>query len=35
MIDPVVNPAGDSYERNTLEDSDITYYPNQALQAIV
>jgi len=36
MMEPVVNPAGDSYEKSTLDGSSITsYYPNRALQSII
>jgi U-box domain len=37
MVDPVVNPAGDSYERSSLllTDESIEFYPNRALQAIL
>jgi U-box domain len=37
MVDPVVNPAGDSYERLSLllTDESIEFYPNRALQAIL
>jgi U-box domain len=37
MVDPVVNPAGDSYERSSLllTDERIEFYPNRALQAIL
>jgi len=37
MQEPVVNPAGDSYEKSTLPDDQgsVTYYPNRALQSII
>jgi hypothetical protein len=37
MVDPVVNPAGDSYERSSLllTDEKIEFYPNRALQAML
>jgi U-box domain len=37
MVDPVVNPAGDSYERSSLlwTDESIEFYPNRALQSIL
>jgi hypothetical protein len=37
MVDPVVNPAGDSYERSSLRltDESIEFYPNRALQSIL
>lgn len=36
MKDPVVNPAGDSYEKSTLTDNkSVTYYPNRALKSII
>jgi hypothetical protein len=35
MRDPVVNPAGDSYENSTITDHSVTYYPNRALKSII
>jgi hypothetical protein len=37
MVDPVVIPAGDSYERSSLRltDESIEFYPNRALQSIL
>jgi len=37
MKDPVVNPAGDSYEKSTISDTStaVTYYPNRALKSII
>jgi U-box domain len=37
MVDPVVIPAGDSYERSSLlwTDESIEFYPNRALQSIL
>jgi U-box domain len=37
MVDPVVNSAGDSYERSSLllTDERIEFYPNRALQAML
>ena len=37
MTDPVVNPAGDSYDRSSITEinSVVTYYPNRALKSII
>jgi hypothetical protein len=35
MVDPVVNPGGDSYERRSVSNPSIVCYPNRALQSII
>lgn len=37
MVDPVVHPNGDSYERSAImeQDSTLLYYPNRALKAYI
>jgi hypothetical protein len=35
MVDPVVNPGGDSYERSSMTDPSSVCYPNRALQSII
>jgi len=35
MTDPVVNPAGDSFDRSSITDNSVTYYPNRALKSII
>jgi hypothetical protein len=35
MVDPVVNPGGDSYERSSMTDPSIVCYPNRALKSII
>jgi U-box domain len=35
MVHPVVNQAGDSFEKSSATDASVTYYPNRALAAII
>jgi hypothetical protein len=36
MVDPVVNPAGDSYDKSSITDTtSVAYYPNRALQSVI
>jgi U-box domain len=35
MVHPVVNQAGDSFEKSSVRDASVTYYPNRALAAII
>lgn len=36
MVDPFVNPAGNSYEKSSIANfTSATYYPNRALQSII
>jgi hypothetical protein len=36
MVDPVVNPEGDSFEKSSIADTtSVAYYPNRGLQSII
>jgi len=35
LSDPVVHPDGESYEKLTVENDSVEYYPNRALKAII
>jgi len=35
MREPVVHPDGESYEKSTIKNDSVEYYPNRALKAII
>ena len=35
MTDPFVDEARDSYEKSSLTDNSVTYYPNRSLKSII
>jgi U-box domain len=35
MVFPVVNPSGDSFDKSSVTEGSVTYYPNRALVAII